>query len=264
MSPLLIDGKPASPDDLAYLAGTNYGAFTSFRVEAGGVRGLDRHLARLDASAVALFGHRVGEDRLRTLIRDAAAGHEACWLRVSLFSPEITSRSPSWVGAPRVMIAVSSPPSQLAERLRLMVQVHVRHLPEIKHAATLDLVHARRLARQAGFDDALFVDSRGVISEGSTWNIGFVRGDQVTWPLAPMLAGVSQGLVEGGLAGVGLVSERRPVSLRDLATFETAFICNSATPACEVTAIGEHQFAAEPGLIERLAKAWASAPPQEI
>ena len=48
MAEILIDGAPASPDDLAYLALVNYGAYTSFRVEGGGVRGLDLHLARLE------------------------------------------------------------------------------------------------------------------------------------------------------------------------------------------------------------------------
>lgn len=264
MTPLLIDGAPATADDLAYLAVNTYGAFTSFRVEAGGVRGLDRHLARLEASAVALFGQAAGEARLRDLIRSAVADREACWVRVSLFSPEVVARNPSWVGSPKVMIAVSPPPSALAERLRLRVQDHARYLPEIKHSATLDLVHARRLARQAGFDDALFIDGEGVISEGSTWNIGFVKDERVTWPLAPMLAGVTQGLVDDGLADVGLTSERRAVHIGDLAQFDAAFICNSATPACAVTAIGEQEFGADPALIERLSSAWTSVAPQAV
>ena len=44
---LFIDGTPATQADLAHQALVNYGAYTSFRVEDGGVRGLDRHLTRL-------------------------------------------------------------------------------------------------------------------------------------------------------------------------------------------------------------------------
>lgn len=36
---LYIDGQPATTDDLAHMALANYGAYTSFRVEGGGVRG---------------------------------------------------------------------------------------------------------------------------------------------------------------------------------------------------------------------------------
>ena len=58
---ILIDGLPATPADLAHQALVNYGAYTSFRVEAGAVRGLDLHLARLEQAAVELFGDRPGE-----------------------------------------------------------------------------------------------------------------------------------------------------------------------------------------------------------
>lgn len=68
MHALWIDGEPATAEDLAHQALCPYGAFTSFRVENGGVRGLGRHLARLDASAVELFGEAVPEARLRELM----------------------------------------------------------------------------------------------------------------------------------------------------------------------------------------------------
>ena len=55
---ILIDGVPATREDLTHVALVNYGAYTSFRVEDGGVRGLDLHLERLEAGALELFGDR--------------------------------------------------------------------------------------------------------------------------------------------------------------------------------------------------------------
>lgn len=260
----LIDGQPASPDDLAYQAMVNYGAYTSFRVEAGGVRGLDLHLARLEASAIELFGEAVGEARLRELMCGAIGGQAECWMRVSLFAPELGPRTPDWRGVPKVMTAVSPPPPPLAASVRLTVQTYAREAAEVKHTATFGLIRARRAARAAGFDDALFSDADGYISEGSLWNIGFVRGDAVIWPQAPMLAGVAQALVERGLASVGMTSTTEPVSVADLNRFDAAFICNSATPACAVTSIGDQRFESPPGLIERLHAAWSSNPIQAI
>jgi branched-subunit amino acid aminotransferase/4-amino-4-deoxychorismate lyase len=262
--PILIDGEPASTDDLTYLALVNYGAYTSFRVEDGAARGLGRHLERLRLSSIALFDEPVEEARLRDLMRIAVAGHDACWLRTSLFSPDIGPRKPSWRGVPKVMTSASPSPPPLASAVRVDVQTHVRRFPEIKSVDLHDLIHARRTAQDAGFDDALFVDQTGLISEGSLWNIGFVKGDRVTWPQAPMLAGVTQALIEAGLAGLGLTSEMRPVRLPDLAAFDHAFICNSATPACAVTGIGDHAFSSDPALIERLETAWAVNPPEAI
>lgn len=261
---ILIDGCQATPDDLAYQAMVNYGAYTSFRVEQGGVRGLDLHLDRLVASAVELFGEPVGEGRLRDLMRLAIGGRTEAWMRVSLFAPELGPRTPDWQGIPKVMTAVSPPPPPLAASVHLTVQTYAREAPQVKHVATFGLIRARRAARAAGFDDALFADADGRISEGSLWNIGFVSGDEVRWPQAPMLAGVAQALVERGLGSVGLTSRTEPVTVADLNRFDAAFICNSATPACCVTSIGDQAFDTPPGLIQRLEAAWASNPIQSI
>ena len=261
---LRIDGAPATADDLGYLALVNYGAYTSFRVESGGVRGLDLHLARLEASAVELFGEAAGQGRLRTLIRAAVADRREGFVRVSLFSPEIGARTPDWRGVPKVMTAVFPPPPPLADSLRLAVQTYGREAPHLKHVAAFGLIRARRLARESGFDDALFVDVSGRISEGSLWNIGFLEGDRVVWPQAPMLAGVAQALIRRGLAGVGLGDAVEPVAAPDLPRFDGAFICNSATPPCPVTQIGGHSFPVATGVLERLHAAWASNPPQPI
>ncbi len=261
---LSIDGAPASLDDLAHVALVNYGAYTSFRVEEGGVRGLDLHLSRLEAEAVELFGEPVGEARLRDLMRAAVVGRESCWLRVSLFSPEISPRTPDWRGRPRVLIAASSPPPPLADSLRLQVQTYGREAPHLKHVATFGLIRARRSARGAGFDDALFVDVDSQVSEGSIWNIGFILGEEVIWPQAPMLAGVAQALVQRGLGPSGLTGRTAPVHVDDLRGFDAAFICNSATPACAVSVIGDQAFATSHALIERLHAAWTSNPVQPI
>lgn len=261
---LSVDGTPATPEDLTHVALVNYGAYTSFRVEGGGVRGLDLHLARLEAEAIELFGEPVGEPRSRELMRQAVAGREACWLRVSLFSPEVSPRTPDWRGVPKVLIAVSPPPSAFADGPRLQIQTYGREAAHLKHVATFGLIHARRAARAGGFDDALFVDGEGRVSEGSLWNIGFVEGDTVVWPQAPMLAGVAQALVQQGLADVGLTGRTEPVFTGDLARYDAAFLCNSATPACAIAAIGDQVFAMPPALIDRLRAAWASNPVQPI
>jgi branched-subunit amino acid aminotransferase/4-amino-4-deoxychorismate lyase len=261
---ILIDGVPATPADLSHVALVNYGAYTSFRVEGGGARGLDLHLDRLEASALELFGEAVGEARLRQLMRRAVEGRGDCWLRVSLFAPEMSPRSPGWAGRPKVMTVASPPPPPLAESVRLQTQIYQREAPHLKHLATFGLIRARRAARGAGFDDSLFVDGSGLIAEGSLWNIGFVRGDEVVWPEAPMLTGVTLSLLRRGLEARGLRSRTAPVLLADLSGFDGAFICNSATPACPVAAIDAVVFDPAAPPLETLRAIWASQPCQPI
>ena len=201
---------------------------------------------------------------LTVIQRQEPPGRRDAWLRVSLFSPYIWARLPSDRVLPKVMTVVGPPPPPLATSVRLQPQTYVRDAAHLKHTATFPLIHARRLAIDAGFDDALFADADGLISEGSLWNIGFLTGDTVVWPQAPMLAGVAQSLIEAGLGAAGLSGTTRPVHLTDLDAFDAAFLCNSATPACPITAIGDHVFGAAPERIDRLARAWSSNTPQPI
>lgn len=261
---MLIDGLPATEEDLRYLAVVNYGAYTSFRVEAGGARGLDLHLGRLDANAIELFGETVDRDWLIDLMRMGLDDRREGWMRISLFSAEIAARTPSPRVSPRTMIVVSEPPPPLAESVRVQVRTYARDDAHVKHTATFPLIRARRLARDAGFDDALFADAEGLISEGSLWNVGFLRGDEVIWPRAPMLRGVAQALIARRLDQVGLTQRTAEVHVDDLSGFDSAFLCNSATPACPITAIGDLAFPVDAERIERLRAAWAANPIQSI
>lgn len=261
---ILIDGLTPSAEDLTHQALVNYGALTSFRVEGGAARGLDLHLARLRRSAEELFGEAPEEDELRRLMRIAVQGRDACWLRISLFSPAIGHRTPSWEGRPKVMTAVFPPPRPLAETVRLTAMTYEREAPHLKHVATMGLVQARRRARAAGFDDALFLTRDGRVSEGSLWNIGFIKDGGVVWPEAPMLAGVTQAVLQAELEAADVAQVTRAVTYEDLSRFESAFICNSATPVCPVTAIDGRTFPIDEAMVATLQAAWDHAPLQAI
>jgi len=261
---LWIDGRPARLEDLGHQALFNYGALTSFVVEQGGVRGLDRHLDRLDRSAVELFGEAVAEDRLREQIRTALAARDDAWLRISLFSRELSLRQPDWIGAPQVMMSVSPPPSPLPHGVRLQSQTYGREASHLKHVATMGLLRARRTARLEGYDDALFTDDEGRICEGSLWNIGFIQGDAVVWPDAPMLEGITQALIHEALERAGSPQRIEVVRLSDLPRFDGAFLCNSSTPAAGIAAIDNHVFTGAADTAQHLNALWRSQPRQKI
>lgn len=228
------------------------------------MRGLDLHLARLETASVELFGEAVGEDRLRDLIRAALGDRADAFLRVSLFAPQITHRAVAWTGRPRVMVGVFDPPTPLGAALRVMPVTYVREAPHLKHVATFGLIRARRAAAQAGFDDALFVDGDDRVLEGTLWNLGFVAGDQVVWPQGPKLEGVTQALIQAGLAAIGFDQGTADVRISDLSGFDHAFLCNSTTPAASIVAVGDHAFHTDADLISRLTAAWAAAPAHMI
>lgn len=250
---LFIDGEPATVEGLSEALASSYGAFTSMQVEGGGVRGLDLHIGRLKTSASELFGVAPSEEKLRAQMRAAVGGRtERLSLRVQLYLPAITPRRTFSKGEPHVLVRVSDAHPPLRGSLRLQLRDYARETPHLKHLATYGAIRVSRLAQQAGFDDALFVGPDGLISEGPIWNIGFVEDQRIVWPKAPKLAGVGQALIERGLEMVGLDSETRPISRADIARFDFAFVCNSATPACPVQSIDAHEMGDHPGLIDRL------------
>lgn len=260
-----LDGAPATVEGLTQALVSNYAAFTSLQTEPGGVRGLDLHLDRLRRSATELFGQAIPDDRLRQDLRRALDGRDGrASVRIQLFLPAITMRRADALGRPSVLIRVSPPMGPLEGPLRLQTQTYAREAPHIKHAATFGLTRAIRAARAADFDDALFVTADGLISEGSIWNIGFIEGQTVVWPVAPMLAGTGQALIERGLGAVGLNAVRRPVRLDEIGRFDGAFICNSATPVAPVAVIDQVSLDTDPAMIDRLQAAWMTNPVEPI
>ena len=226
---LFCEGQPASADVLAAPALVNYGHFSTMQVRDGAVRGFDLHLQRLDEATRMLFGSELAADRIRTELRAAlqAFGSGDASLRVSVFARDFDFRHANAVCTTQLLVSLAAPAQADATPLRLRSAVFARELPQIKHAGTFALFHQRRLALQAGFDDALFVDAQGLIAEGSTWNLGAWDGQGVVWPQAPALRGTQERLLQAGLAALGIAQQVRPLHLRELAECAAAFACNA-------------------------------------
>ncbi|WP_434212119.1 aminotransferase class IV family protein [[Pseudomonas] boreopolis] len=264
MNLVLHRGAPAGADVLAALALVNYGHFTSLQVRDGAVRGLDLHLQRLQQGTSTLFRSRLDEERLRVELAAAldAFGRADASLRVTVFSPDFDFREPLREAAPEVLVSLS-PASQLpAAPLRVRPVAFVRELPQVKHVGTFPLFQLRRDAMEAGFDDALFVDARGCLVEGSVWNLGLWDGQGITWPEGPALRGTQERLLRAGLALLGVPQRVRPVRLDETGAFRAAFACNSRGLQ-PIRTIGESAFP-ELGLPPVLERALSTQPWQPL
>lgn len=261
MKPLIeINGTPASAGSVS-AALPNYGHFTSMQIRAGRVAGLHLHLQRLQSSTRLLFAAELDGEQLLGWLRQALlhAGEsaiEACSLRINVYSARFDRERP---GAPQpvdVMISVAAPGMPKLQPIRVQAQAYERDLPQVKHVGTFGLFWQRRLAQQAGYDDALFVDRAGRISEGCLWNVGFWDGARVLWPQAPMLDGVAQQVLKAGLAAAGVAQQARELRLSDLAGVKAAFSCNSTGVGTPIVAIDDWRFAEDHVLSQRLRAAY--------
>ena len=228
MNSLLLNGRPVPQDALSALALVNYGHFTSMQVRGGCVQGLALHRQRLELATLELFGGELDFEQVLHYMRVAVADRPDCSLRVTVFSSGFDYRKPGGDFAVDVLVSTGPPASPIPHEVRIKSYVFARTLPHIKHVGTFPLFHHRRLALQAGYDDALFVDASGAISEGSLWNVGFMHDGMVTWPNAPALGGTAARLLLQGLEGQGVRQQVREVRLDELPRFKAAFACNAA------------------------------------
>lgn len=251
-----LDGTPATAADLRALAFAGLGHFTTMRVESGGVRGLGLHLARLVHDSRALFDAELDLDVVRARIRSAIADEPAVVLvRVTVFDPALTLERPGADAAPRILVSPRPASTGAVAPLRLRSTRFGRETPEIKHTGLFGALYQRRLAQRAGFDDAVFIDDAGQLSEGPTWNIGFIRGDAVVWADGDALPGITRALVGG-------TSE--PVSLAHLPRLDAAFATSSGVGIRPIASIDGHTWETDHPVFDQLRAAYAAVPLERL
>lgn len=248
-----IDGHPAPDSDLQFLALVNYGHFTAMQVREQAVRGLDRHLQRLDAATRELYGTGLDEDRVRAHIRHALGAQISdATVRVTVFRNDPDGR-------PSVLVTVTAPAKAPALPQRLQSVVYQRPLAHIKHTGMFGQIHYGLLAERSGFDDAVFTSDTGTVSEAAIANIGCYKDQVITWPDAPALHGITMQLLEQALPEAGLQSRRGSVRLSSLGSFDTVFLVNSLGIS-PVGLIDDQILPTDAGIMKTLADTYQRIP----
>jgi branched-chain amino acid aminotransferase len=240
--PVVLDGElmrageamiPAIDDGLI----RGDGAFDAFPVRDGRPFARAAHLDRLERSCLALAlpcprAHL--ESEVDLLLAQAPAGdaavrvvltrggHRLCRLE-SLGDPDELTK-------PARLLPVTYNPSALLNGVK-----------SLSYAANM---LASRRARAAGYDEALLVRDDGVVLEGPTCSIFWVRDGRLQTP----------GLETGILASItrrvimeSLLVEEGSFSLEQIIGAEEAFLASTARLAQPVSAIGEAALPAVPG-----------------
>ena len=252
-----VDGEAADVARLAQLATYNFGHFTSMQVRGGCVLGLHLHCDRLDNASRELFGRRLDPQRVLKVLHRSLTGLQDASVRLTVYPAE---------GGTELHLLASVGPPQPSDVAALKVHSvqYERYLPHIKHVATLPLLDLQRRARLAGFDDAIFVDATGRISEGTIWNVGFYDGDEVTWPNAPQLSGITMQLVQAGLAKLGVRQSVRAVTIDDLTSFRSAFTTFSLGAGRLLACIDARSFIIDEQLSQLIGRAYELNVPERL
>lgn len=229
----MIDGMPATAEALLPAATQNFGHITILQMRGGKVRGLSHHLERLENANRELFGRAAPLARISDGLAAIAAARPDATVRVNIFEGETDEH---------VMLTVTAPVEPDWRPVRFSLVPYERDLPHLKHVGSFGLLLRQRQAQAAGYDGAVFFDRHGCISEATIWNIGFLAGSEVVWPATAALRGITQTLIDEGLAALGVSVRYEQVRIDELARFRAAFLSNSNTYGRPLQALGTHTF----------------------
>lgn len=254
-----LDGRPVTLTELSALGLSNYGHFTTMLVERGRVRGLDLHLARLRDDCRELHGAELDLERVRSVVRRLASPGPVT-VRVTVFDPELEFGHPGDALEPHILVTARRASVAVPNRLHVMTVAYERELPSVKHVGLFGLIRERRAAQLAGFDDALFVNTEGNLSEGTTWNIGFVDGGDLVWPDARCLQGVTLRLLRTAADEAGIHAESAPIPSEETTSMRSAFAMNAVIGIRPVTSIDRHEFETGSALLSKINDIYLAIP----
>jgi branched-subunit amino acid aminotransferase/4-amino-4-deoxychorismate lyase len=262
MTAMELNGTPVTAEQAPALAVINYAHFSSMLVDGLRVKGLQLHLDRLVRDCRLVFAKPIDPDRVRRLLhRVAAQCPEPTMLRAMVFDPGQADTEPS------VLITTRADPRRTGDGsvgLRIRSVQYTRELPAVKHVGFFGALRQRRFAELAGYDDALFISTAGLVCEGPTWNVGVLIGDELIWPDDKCLPGVTRQLLQQVLDRAGIGWTNRSLDYTELAAARTAFATSSGVGVRSISSIDGVSLPGEPGLFKALRTGYAQIRGEEF
>ncbi|MCL5291900.1 MAG: aminotransferase class IV [Actinobacteria bacterium] len=221
-----------TPFDRGFLLGD--GLFETLRAYDGLPFALERHLDRLfDGAHLLWTTELLSRDALAGCVRELLFRNDLASARIRI----TVTRGPEG-GSPTVF--VTAVPLDLTQLERIhregasaMTVAGLRcsagAIESIKTTSRAATVYASTLAEERGADEALLLNEKGEIAEGSRSNLFAVFGDVLTTPAVTMgaLPGVTRIIVMELAREAGILVKEGPITPQHLASAEEAFITGS-------------------------------------
>jgi len=233
--------------DYGFLFG--YGLYETIRAYNGKVFRLDAHLLRLDASAKSI-GIKLDIAALRQAVLDTvkANGFLDTRVRITVSAGEGTM-TPNLASCERptfIVLAGEYHPfaAEKYEKGFNVVVSPVRRnsrspVTFMKSANSMENMLARQQAKNAGADEALFLNERNYVTEASGSNVFIVADGVVVTPRlkSGILPGVTREALFGVVGQANLKVLEANVRLRQLLAAEEVFLTNSLIEVMPITAV---------------------------
>jgi len=212
------------------------GVFETLKISGGRAFAVDRHNLRLRRSANGLGIKCPTDEVINAAIDEIMAANppfELGRLRITVTSGIGPLGSDRIGGEPTLVLSVAPQPAWPATTGAVLVPWMRNELSAIVGLKTISYaenVYALEAAHKHGFSEALFLDSKGNLSEGTGSNVFLVQGDSVVTPSVKtgLLLGITRELTLewAKSAGVNIV-ERDDLRAEDLWSCDGAFLTSS-------------------------------------
>ena len=246
---VLIDGEPGDGRipvfDEGLLRGD--GCFEAIRSYGGRPFALEQHLTRLEASSAALAIPLPPVNRIAGWVEEVAASGGDCVIRVVLTRG---STFPGHQRPPRCIVISHPLPAPKAELSLLPVPApwhpagRAWELSGVKTISYAPNQAATRLAREAGFDDALLLSDSGTILEGPTFSFAWMVGDVLETAGLDLgiLESITRQLILADSPASGLEVIEGRFDIGRLKNASEAMAISTVKQVVPVTAIGEWTY----------------------
>ena len=219
------------------------GVFETMRVYAGHAFRLDAHLHRLKNSTSALgisLPNEIGDVVTRAVVEAGAAGLGEASVRLTVTrgvgSPGLAPPSSQ---EPTIVVALAPPPTFSPGIYANGISVHVASgrrnersmTAGLKTTAFTESVVALAEARAAGADDAIFLDTEGHVSEGTSSNVFIATPGANVLVTPPLSCGALPGITRAAVIELAteldLVVHERPIGYDETLASTEVFLTSS-------------------------------------
>lgn len=218
------------------------GIYETLLAREGVVIKVSEHYARLKRSAsLIMLRLPFAREGFRDILYRSLDGNRLsnAYLRVTVSrGPGLIGLDPSLCPSPTVVVfarpLVPHPPGLYTRGVRVIVSSVRRNLreainPEIKSLNSLNTILAKVEAKRRRAFEAVLLNVRGQVTEGTITNIFMGRGDVLMTPSVEsgLLNGITRMTVRELAGRLGVRVQERAITLRDLYGADEVFITNT-------------------------------------
>ena len=247
---LPADQASISAIDMAYLYG--YGVFESLRIYDGVPFMLNKHLSRLSNGAALLGIDRPNLKTITDVVHELIVrnSHKQARARITLsmtglgIVPTLPEKRYATLFIATMPIDVPAIEQAQNKGVSAMISRKVRRnmdqLSAIKTTSQPSGIIAQSEARAAGYDEALLMNEKGMLAEGSFSNVFIARGGILITPdlKSGILAGITRGIVITQAKRNGIPVEERQVKLSESAKADEMFLTSSIREIAPIVELG--------------------------